>query len=168
MVRNPYTVPPLRYRDLRPQMRLQMTKSVQNGQNDPKWHLRDAKGHFGSFWGHFGAQVLKHSQMCPILLIWKPLRPVFVLCWLDFRQFLVVWVFWGSSGALMGNLLRASKPFLDLLATIWAYFGGKVPPTRGCWPCLGAFSKWPLACPKGPAGAILGPFWTLLVILDAC
>ena len=104
MARNPYTGPPsgigrhglkslyrtplpLRYRDLGPKMRLQMTKSVQNG---TKMAQNGTCGPFRARQGPF-------------------------------------WVI---------------LTFLDLLATIWAYPGGKVPPTRECWPCLGPAPYW--------------------------
>ena len=91
----------------------------------PKWPLR-ALCPPRAILGHFGAilelRYQQNSQMCHIMLKWKPLRPVFVLCWLDFRQFLVVWVFWGavepfwrpfaSFGALFG-------PFCDHLGLSW-------------------------------------------------
>ena len=86
MARNPYTGPPLRYREIWPEIPLpdprtrpvqgpwtqnasQMTKLVQNGpkmvQNGPCGPLGPAKGHFGSFWGHFGAQVLTKLTNVP-------------------------------------------------------------------------------------------------------
>ena len=56
----------------------------------------------------------------------KPLRPVFCALLAGFYTVLgrlgVFRVKWSP----FGGLLRASEPFLDLLATIWAYFGGKV------------------------------------------
>ena len=83
---------PLRW----PKMRLQTTKSVQNG---PKWPLRAFRARQWPFWVIFGAilelRYQQHSRMCPMVLKWKPLRPVFVLCWLYFRHFSVFWVFWG-------------------------------------------------------------------------
>ena len=83
-------------------------------------------------------------------------KAVFVLCWMDFRQLLAVWVFWGASrslleafwrpfagfGALFGpfgdhpilvprfHLPGDVGPFWGVLDPIWVSAGGKLPPVR--------------------------------------
>ena len=110
-------------------------KCVSNGQKCPKWAvLGPFWGRFGPFWGRFGAvlelRYKQKSQMCTIMLIWKLLRPVFVLYWMDFRQFLVVWVFFGV-GALLEVFCGLRSPFLfgakfhlpGDVGPVWGVFG---------------------------------------------
>ena len=144
---------------LRRQMRLQMIKKNMSKmapkwpQNGPCGPFRAAKGHFGSFWGNFGAQVLTKLTNVPYNAQIEAFTASFCACWLDFRQFLVVWVFWGSSEALLEAFCGLQSPFwtfwrpfgpiLSPFGTfwrvIWAYPCGKVPPTRRCCPCLGPY-----------------------------
>ena len=144
-------------------MRLQTTKSVQNApkmaQNGPCGPFRARQG---PFWVIFGTilelRCQQHSQRGSMVLKWKPLRIVFVLCWLYFRHFLVFWVFWGLLEPFWRPFGGIWSPFLDLLATILAYPEpfldllayrcGKVPPTRGCCPSLGPFGPiWAVRFP---------------------
>ena len=137
----------------------------------PKWPFRarqgDILGHFGPFW----SSGTNKTHNCALYCV----RPVFVLCWLDFRQFGRLGCFWGPVEHfwsllppwepfldLVATIWAYPEHFLDLLVTIWAYFGGNGPPTRKYMPCLGFFffldSIWVSAGGKLPP--FLSPFWT--------
>ena len=129
------------------------------GQNDPKWPkmapagpLGPAKGHFGSFWGPFWSSGANNTHKCVLWVsngslcgqFWCYAGCILDISW-SFRPF---GVFWSPFGGLLGDM----GPFVDLLATIWAYpepfldllayCCGKVPPTRGCCPSLGPFGPY--------------------------
>ena len=57
---------------------------------------------------------------------------------------------------LLATIWAYPEPFLDLLATTWAYVGGKVPPTRAVGPVWGVLDPiWVSAGGKLPPFRLL-------------
>ena len=100
-------------------------KCVSNDQNCSKWPQNGPCGPFrarqGDILGHFGPCWSSGTNKTHNCALWKP--PVFVLCWLDFRQFGCFGCFWGP----VEHFWRPFAAFGALFGSFGDHFGPILP-----------------------------------------